>query len=82
VDGLRLLVPASEHLGWQQAVPSDARYDKPSPFLGERLKQLGTQAGQSQAELAEKIDSDATPRHPGEHGLGYRLADLAHPGQR
>lgn len=30
----------------------------PSPFLAERLKQLRTQAGWSQAELAEKIESD------------------------
>ncbi len=31
----------------------------PSPFHGERLKALRTEAGWSQAELAEKIDSDA-----------------------
>ena len=33
----------------------------PSPFHGERLKALRTEAGWSQAELAEKIDSDVTP---------------------
>ena len=31
----------------------------PSPFHGERLKALRTEAGWSQAELAEKVDSDA-----------------------
>jgi len=30
----------------------------PSPFLAERLKALRAEAGWSQAELAEKIDSD------------------------
>jgi transcriptional regulator with XRE-family HTH domain len=33
-------------------------HDMPSPFLAERLKQLRAQAGWSQNELAEKIDSD------------------------
>jgi transcriptional regulator with XRE-family HTH domain len=33
-------------------------HDMPSPFLAERLKQLRTEAGWSQNELAEKIDSD------------------------
>ena len=31
----------------------------PSPFHGERLKALRTEAGWSQAELAEKVGSDA-----------------------
>lgn len=31
----------------------------PSPFQGDRLKALRTEAGWSQAELAAKIDSDA-----------------------
>lgn len=33
----------------------------PSPFLPERLRELRTQAGLSQAELAEKIGADARP---------------------
>jgi transcriptional regulator with XRE-family HTH domain len=33
-------------------------HDKPSPFLAERLKTLRTEAGWSQAELADKVDSD------------------------
>lgn len=31
----------------------------PSPFIGERLRTLRTEAGWSQAELAQRIDSDA-----------------------
>ena len=33
-------------------------HDMPSPFLAERLRALRTEAGWSQAELAEKIGSD------------------------
>ncbi len=33
-------------------------HDMPSPFLAERLKTLRAEAGWSQSELAEKIDSD------------------------
>jgi transcriptional regulator with XRE-family HTH domain len=33
-------------------------HDMPSPFLAERLKTLRAEAGWSQTELAEKIDSD------------------------
>jgi transcriptional regulator with XRE-family HTH domain len=35
----------------------------PSPFLPERLRELRTEAGLSQAELADKIGSDALLRH-------------------
>lgn len=53
----------------------------PSPFHGERLKALRTEAGWSQAELAEKIDSDARQVSRYENnkvapGLEARLADL------
>lgn len=43
---------------WASPDPSGGHL-MPSPFHGERLKALRTEAGWSQAELAEKIDSDA-----------------------
>ncbi|WP_460766430.1 helix-turn-helix domain-containing protein [Mariniluteicoccus flavus] len=43
---------------WASPDPSGG-HQMPSPFHGERLKALRTEAGWSQAELAEKIDSDA-----------------------
>lgn len=43
---------------WASPHPSGGHL-MPSPFHGERLKALRTEAGWSQAELAEKIDSDA-----------------------
>lgn len=43
---------------WASPPPSGG-HQMPSPFHGDRLKALRTEAGWSQAELAEKIDSDA-----------------------
>lgn len=43
---------------WASPHPSGGHL-MPSPFHGERLKALRTEAGWSQAELAEKIGSDA-----------------------
>ena len=43
---------------WASPHPSGG-HQVPSPFHGERLKALRTEAGWSQAELAAKVDSDA-----------------------
>ncbi|WP_116115990.1 helix-turn-helix domain-containing protein [Austwickia chelonae] len=43
---------------WASTTPPGG-HDMPSPFHGDRLKTLRTERGWSQAELAEKIGSDA-----------------------
>ena len=43
---------------WASPTPPGG-HDMPSPFHGERLKTLRTERGWSQADLADKIDSDA-----------------------
>lgn len=43
---------------WASTTPPEG-HDMPSPFHGDRLKALRTERGWSQAELAEKIGSDA-----------------------
>lgn len=43
---------------WASPHPAGG-HQMPSPFHGDRLKALRTEAGWSQAELADKIDSDA-----------------------